>query len=210
MSTKNSDSFVEAPAGLSNLLFADEKQQARFELGVSMMIYKWDALETAVQNSWGGPDSADKRDWITAIVVDMFKNEKVVDSPLIEETLLYAMLDEFDTNVEDGSALPIAVRIIEIYIECQQQNYSTVSELYEKWLEKEKNRADTAPKLVKVEEDPLNPDMSSSDGEDDEENDQNTNSVVEEDVDMDSAIPEPIVDEDGFELVQKIGKGRRY
>ena len=55
---------VEAPTEAKNLQFEDEKQQARFELGVSMMVYKWEALEVAVANSWGGPSSAEKRDWI--------------------------------------------------------------------------------------------------------------------------------------------------
>lgn len=99
---------VEAPTEAKNLQFEDEKQQARFELGVSMMVYKWEALEVAVANSWGGPSSAEKRDWITAIVVDLFKSEKIVDAATIEETLLYAMIDEFDTNVEDESTVPIA------------------------------------------------------------------------------------------------------
>lgn len=211
MSLPAADVFVEAPFGSPSLLFPDEKQQARFELGTSMMIYKWDALTTAVQNGWGGPDSAEKRDWVTAIIVDLFKNEKVVDAALIEETMLYAMVDEFDTNVEDGSAIPISLGIIDIYKQCLALDYSTVSELYENWLEKEKSRENETPKLVRVERDPLNPDISSSDEEDEE--DQNLDEGENMDVDMDdnesSNIPEPVIDDDGFELVQKKGKSRK-
>ena len=97
---QNEPDCVEAPQGANNLLFKDEKQQARFELGVSMMIYKWDALDVAVENQWGGPDSAEKRDWITAIIVDLFKTEKVVETILIEETLLYAMVDVYKSQVK--------------------------------------------------------------------------------------------------------------
>lgn len=194
---------VEAPTEAKNLQFEDEKQQARFELGVSMMVYKWEALEVAVANSWGGPSSAEKRDWITAIIVDLFKSEKIVDAATIEETLLYAMIDEFDTNVEDESTVPIAVGIIDIYKQCQVQDYSTVEQLYTKWVEKQ-NSGESA-KVITIEEDPLNPDASSCDEGDEEDEDEGEG---EEDIEMnDQPSSGPVVDEDGFELVQK--KGRR-
>lgn len=200
------DCFVEAAGQEPNLKFKDEKQQARFELGVSMMVYKWEALEVAVANNWGGPDSAEKRDWITAIVVDLFKDEKYVDAAMIEETLLYAMIDEFDTNVEDESALPISMRIIEIYKQCQLQDYSAVEELYTAWLEKQNSAETSQSKVVVVQEDPLNPDVSSSEESGGEEDEQEQ--ADEADVEMtDSRSNQPVVDEDGFELVQK--KGRR-
>lgn len=193
---------VEAPTEAKNLQFEDEKQQARFELGVSMMVYKWEALEVAVANSWGGPSSAEKRDWITAIVVDLFKSEKIVDAATIEETLLYAMIDEFDTNVEDESTVPIAVGIIDIYKQCQVQDYSTVEQLYTKWVEKQ-NSGESA-KVITIEEDPLNPDASSCDEGDEEDEDEGEG---EEDIEMnDQPSSGPVVDEDGFELVQKEGR----
>lgn len=202
----NEPSCVEAPQGANNLLFKDEKQQARFELGVSMMIYKWDALDVAVENQWGGPDSAEKRDWITAIIVDLFKTEKVVETILIEETLLYAMVDEFDTNVEDDSAVFIANGIIELYKQCQALDYSTVESLYLAWQEKQKNKSNK--RVVQVKDDPLNPDV--SDSEDEEDYDEEESQDVDMDVDeQQQTNPEPIIDEDGFEVVQKKGR-RRY
>ncbi|SCV99403.1 LAFE_0A02410g1_1 [Lachancea fermentati] len=195
--------YVEAPKDVSSLEFKDEKQQARFELGVSMMVYKWDALDIAVANSWGGPDSAEKRDWITGVIVDLFKTGKIVDVGLIEETLLYAMVDEFDTNVEDDSALPIAAGIVRLYRECDALNYSNVERLYVEWQEKQARKTDA--RIVEVKEDPMNPDV--SDSEDDE---QEEVPMLAEDVEMDidePNKPETIIDEDGFELVTK--KGRR-
>lgn len=203
---QNEPGCVEAPQGANNLLFKDEKQQARFELGVSMMIYKWDALDVAVENQWGGPDSAEKRDWITAIIVDLFKTEKVVETILIEETLLYAMVDEFDTNVEDDSAVFIANGIIELYKQCQALDYSTVESLYLAWQEKQKNKSNK--RVVQVKDDPLNPDV--SDSEDEEDSDEEEFQDVDMDVDeQQQTNPEPIIDEDGFEVVQKKGR-RRY
>ena len=202
MSTQYIDetAFVQAEQGRTNLMFPNEKQQARFELGVSMMIYRWDALDVAVENNWGGPDSAEKRDWITGIVVDLFKNEKVVDVALIEETLLYAMVDEFETNVEDDSALPIAVEVINIYNDCFNFNYNKVEKLYLEWQEKQKTKK--LKRIVHIEGD----DDDDDDGEewDDEDEDEEMDEIVP---DLVSSKPEPIVDDDGFELVQP--KGRR-
>ena len=134
---------------------------------------------------------------------DRFKTERIVDVTLIEETLLYAMADEFDTNVEDDSALPIAAGVIEIYKQCDAQDYTTVEKLYSDWNEKQKTKA--AKRIVQVAQDPMNPDVSDSEDEDDEE-EEITND--DERMDVDEVIPEgPLVDEDGFEVVQK--KGRR-
>lgn len=197
---------VEAGPNEASLMFKDEKQQARFELGVSMLVYSWDALDIAVVNQWGGVESGDKRDWITGVIVDLFKDNKVMDSPVIEETLLYAMLDEFDTHVDDGTAHPVADNMIRLYEECRQQDYSRVESLYTKWLEKQKI-GPSKDRIVHV-----NDDGSSGDEEDDDEEEEDC-SDEGMDVDMEHDIPvlveksEPIVDDDGFELVQK--KGRR-
>ncbi|KAH6843052.1 Pre-rRNA-processing protein TSR2-domain-containing protein [Chaetomium sp. MPI-CAGE-AT-0009] len=46
--------------------------QATFEQGVAISLHLWGALTLAVQNNWGGPDSADKRDWFAGAVVELF------------------------------------------------------------------------------------------------------------------------------------------
>ncbi|KAK5780347.1 Tsr2p PWA37_002692 [Arxiozyma heterogenica] len=189
--------MVESESGKPSLMFSDPKQQARFELGISMLVYSWDALDIAVINQWGGIESAEKRDWITGIIVDLFKNNKAVDSPLLEETLLYAMLDEFDTHVDDGSAQPIANNMIILYDECRQLNYSRVEELYTKWLERQKTGANKE-RYVEI-------NKVISDSEEDED----MNVEVEQDHIEPASRYEPIIDDDGFEMVQKKGR-RRY
>lgn len=47
-------------------------QHSRFELGVCMAVYSWENLTVAVQSGWGGPDSADKRDWLTGSIVELY------------------------------------------------------------------------------------------------------------------------------------------
>ncbi|SCU98621.1 LADA_0H14312g1_1 [Lachancea dasiensis] len=201
--------YVEASKEKASLAFENDKQMARFELGVSMLIHKWEALDLAVQNGWGGPESAEKRDWITAIVIDLFKTGRVVEVALIEETMLYAMMDEFETNVDDDSALPIAAQILEMYKECAEENYSTVENLYQAWTEKQKSKE--AKREIQIGDDPWNPDVSGSEGEEEDEEDLADSPPplvhdADHDVDMDAQKNEPVVDEDGFELVQKKGR----
>lgn len=202
--------FVEVPAG-SSLLFTDEKQQANFELGVSMVIHSWQVLEIAVANGWGGPRSGEKRDWIASIVVDLFRGN-VVDIELVEETILNAMQDEFDVNVEDDSSLPIAADVLNLYKQVAQGDYSKVQAVYEQWLQK-KNRVQDLH--VHVHEDPENPDVDEDDDDDNDDDDVHGNEVGQDDGgdhEMGTEEPEepqgPIIDEDGFELVQK-GRRRR-
>ncbi|KAL6453821.1 LOW QUALITY PROTEIN: TSR2 Pre-rRNA-processing protein TSR2 [Candida maltosa Xu316] len=198
--------YVEVENG--TLSFQNEKQQAKFELGVCMAVYKWEELTTAVDNLWGGPKSSEKRDWISGIVIDLFNESKIVDIQLIEETLLYAMVDEFDTQIDNDSALEIAYLIIK---DVMIEKYATIDELYEKWQAKQNTKS---VHKVHVENDPNNPDVSSEEEEEDEEEDEEE----EEDVDMEVDQPEeeqapqltgPIVDDDGFELVQSKGRRRR-
>lgn len=37
-----------------------------------MALHMWPALTLAVENQWGGPDSADKRDWFAGAVAELF------------------------------------------------------------------------------------------------------------------------------------------
>lgn len=198
--TIDETSFVEAqPPNASLALPVETKQQARFELGVSMWIHKWEVLETAVQNLWGGPESGDKRDWITKVIVDLFKENKVVDIILIEETLLYAMLDEFDVDIQDESGLPIAAGILKCWMYVNDGGFEEIQQMYFDW----KNKQKTATNVV-IQKDPLNPDTSSED-----EEGENEMEIEQEEPQTNnkSNLNEQQFDDDGFEIVQP--KGRR-
>ena len=202
MSNIDAADYVEAENGSKTLRFGDEKQQAKFELGVCMAVYKWDELNTAVENSWGGANSAEKRDWISGIVIELFE-EKLVDVGLIEETLLYAMVDEFDTEVDNDSALIIADLIMRIYRLVAQRDYALVDELYQKWTHKQSLKQQQNKVVVSA--DPNNPDASDESDDEDEEAPQ---LVEENDMDMEEDNG-PIIDDDGKQMVQK-GRRHRY
>lgn len=77
---------------------------AKWELGVSLVLHSWRVLTDAVGGEWGGPDSADKRDWLCGAVADMFSDREELDEYDLEDTLIHAMEDEFMVNLEDDSA----------------------------------------------------------------------------------------------------------
>ncbi|KAM9893796.1 hypothetical protein OXX79_009121 [Metschnikowia pulcherrima] len=202
MSSIDPTDFVQVEGDQVSLRFGDPRQQAKFELGVCMAIYKWEELATAVENSWGGPNSADKRDWLSGVVIELF-DEKAVDLVLIEETLLYAMVDEFDTEVDNDSALIISDLIMKIYRECAMQNYARVDDLYAKFQLRQQSGSQRS--RVEIGEDPNNPDDSDDSDRDDEIEDGTPEPahVTNDDMDIDQGPRQPIVDEDGFELVQR-------
>lgn len=180
------------------LPFPTEKQDANFELGTSMIIYSWYTLTTAVDNLWGGPQSAEKRDWITGVVVDEFLNNKEIDIIYIHELLCGCMEDEFYTVIEDESTIDIATKIINCYKECKDGNFANVQMMYNKWLVKQQNK--TGKIVANIVNDPLNPDVSS-----DEEDEQDQDMDVEMEIDIIEQPRrqrhEPEVDDDGFTIV---------
>lgn len=179
----------------SPLAFPDERQQ-RFELGVCLVLHNWEDLTTAVDNGWGGPESEDKRDWLAGSIVELFEQD-YVDSDDIEDRLLNVMEDEFDVSIEDGTSLPVAVNIISLYQQCAANDFTKLDKMYEQFQERQKNKTARIPVSVQNE-----------DGADDEsdsgESEVDEQSVVYEEVtEQEQQSREPVVDEDGFELVQR-------
>ncbi|PVU94072.1 hypothetical protein BB561_002814 [Smittium simulii] len=72
--------------------------------GTSLILKNWTALQIAVTQGWGGPDSSEKRDWILDVMVDTFdKKGSKIDEDYIDDLLLQIMSDEFNCVLEDDS-----------------------------------------------------------------------------------------------------------
>ncbi|KAK9383990.1 Pre-rRNA-processing protein TSR2-domain-containing protein [Kockiozyma suomiensis] len=120
-------------------------QHSRFELGVCMAVYSWENLTVAVQSGWGGPDSADKRDWLTGSIVELYETHDEVDSEDIENRLLQVMEDEFEVSIEDDSAYGVAEQIVKIFTQCKESDFSLVDSLYQKYTARQNSRSTSAP-----------------------------------------------------------------
>ncbi|EAA28310.1 hypothetical protein GE21DRAFT_9126 [Neurospora crassa] len=208
--------------------------QSQFEQGVAIALHLWPALSLAVQNNWGGPDSADKRDWFAGAVVDLFPDLNKVLAPAsekqqqpsnttqkstddheeateepdqldIETVLLQVMLDEFEVNVDDDSAFEVAEQILRVRLGCLKGKFDEVDALRRRFEGKGGNKKVVFKKAEDQDND------TDWDTDDDEEVDSD-----EEMGDAPALVPttqqpkekvEPEVDEDGFTKV--VGKKRR-
>lgn len=181
-------------------------RQSNFEQAVAYALHLWPALTLSVQNNWGGPDSADKRDWFAGAVVELFPEfsdapqTKTVDEPDMEDVetvLLQVMIDEFEVNVDDDSGTEVATNIIRARAECAIGQFDEVNKLSQRFQNLKGNKVDQMFK--KAEDADQDTDWESDDDDEDDEGGA--------DVDMDDAPalpkekPEPEVDDDGFTKV---------
>jgi pre-rRNA-processing protein TSR2 len=206
--------------GIGSLtLHTTATRQSNFEQAVACALHLWPALTLAVQNNWGGPDSSDKRDWFAGAVVDLFsefadaqpgetaKTTSAADEPDMEDVetvLLQVMIDEFEVNIDDDSALEVARSIVKARSQCAIGEFDDeIKKLSERFANRKGTKVDQMFK--KAEDQDQDTDWESGDSDEDDEDN-------EGDVDMDEAPPlvsvpkekpAPEVDEDGFTKVTK-------
>ncbi|KAJ9293350.1 hypothetical protein DTO271G3_7846 [Paecilomyces variotii] len=181
---------------------------AQLDLGISLALNNWPALTLAVQSSWGGPASADKRDWFCGAISDLLNDRPETDAEDLEDVLIQVMNDEFDVVVDDGSAGDVALQIMDMRAQTQRGEFGEIQAMYEAWKEKmDKKGANAAGLFRKVDARDEDQETDDDEDEDDEE---------EGDVEMDEAPAltraprervEPEVDEEGFTKV--VGKKKR-
>ncbi|KKZ63327.1 hypothetical protein EMCG_02328 [[Emmonsia] crescens] len=106
---------------------------AQFDLGITLILNSWPALNLAVQSAWGGPTSSDKRDWLCGAISDLFVDRPETDAEDIEDVLIQVMNDEFDVVVDDESAGEIARRIMEVRMDTQAGKFAGVKRMWEEW-----------------------------------------------------------------------------
>ncbi|KAG6993934.1 pre-rRNA-processing protein TSR2 [Physcia stellaris] len=198
------------PQGGVRLPPSAEKIESKFDLSIALALSTWSSLTLAVQNSWGGPESSEKRDWFAGAVSDLFQSTPDADVDYVEEFLLQVMNDEFDVNVEDGSGEEIAARLVGLRKMTLQGDFTMVDEMYARWNERQRKGGDAVrfQHVTRGEEDD-DTDWDSGDMDTDEEQDG-------DDTPMDEApaLPKapkekvvPKVDDEGFTEV--VGKKRR-
>jgi pre-rRNA-processing protein TSR2 len=177
--------------------------QSAFDHGIWYALSLWPALHVAVQNSWGGADSSEKRDWFAGAVSDLFTGRQDTDAEDLEAFLLQIMQDEFDCNVEDETEVEVVRTILVLRKTLLEGDMSAYETLERRWGSRGMMKADV---LV----------VDNGDGEVDDEDDD-----MDEDGEMEGdraprggqqapreprEKPQAQVDDDGFTKV--VGKKR--
>ncbi|KAJ7499873.1 Pre-rRNA-processing protein TSR2-domain-containing protein [Mycena latifolia] len=185
-----------AAAAPSSILFAR---------GVIARLATWDTLRLAVQEGWGGSGALQKRTWLASVIVDAFEETlPTPDDQYVEEILVQVLADEFDTNLEDGSAEPVALAIVRMWDETRAGRDDLVLE-FEGKAERIRGQRAVAQEVAHA------------DAEEWEDEDDDGDSGMDED--EEGEVPqltepihrrheEPEIDEDGFTMVK--GKGRSH
>jgi pre-rRNA-processing protein TSR2 len=178
-----------------------------FARGVLARLHSWPVLSLAVGQGWGGAESAAKLPWLAGVLVDAFEeppSDGVPDAEYVEAMLLQIMEDEFDCSLEDGSAWDVAKDVVKTW-----DTLSRSVEEGKKFVEELEAKAEKVrgKKVVAQREGPESDDEEWSDDEDEEMEDDEPPQLMVVEHPPANTKPDPIVDQDGFTLVQ--GKGKR-
>ncbi|GAU32514.1 hypothetical protein TSUD_317200 [Trifolium subterraneum] len=102
-----------------------------FQEGISLVLSRWSALRTAVENEWGGRNSHIKAQQFAADIFSWFTQSK--DPLYIDD--LETLLDEgalsFNLQIEDGSVEEVAEELMIMHEECLSGNFGSVERLRE-------------------------------------------------------------------------------
>nr|AFK34047.1 unknown [Lotus japonicus] len=134
-----------------------------FNEGIGLVLSRWSALQTAVENEWGGRDSKLKAHQLADDVLSWFtisKEPRYIDD-------LEAILDEgmlsLNVEVEDGSVEEVAENLMVMHEECLEGNFRSIEIL------KEANLKQAAhPRVAQI----------VNDDEDEDEDDDNDENII--------------------------------
>ena len=172
----------------------NNNQVSLLYIGIQSILKSWTALQLAVSHGFGGAHSNEKAQWFVGAIEQYFNENEGLESYELEDMISEIMSSEFDTLNEDGSTAQVANEIWNIHKLWKQGNHNAIKE-----------KLSTLP-CVNLGECVAS---MSDEMHDDKEEEQ-----VLEDVTLDSMNvsqpesqpQEPIVDEDGFTMVQTRSK----
>ncbi|KAH6786920.1 Pre-rRNA-processing protein TSR2 [Perilla frutescens var. hirtella] len=82
---------------------------------ISRALSRWNALQMAVHNKWGGSDSTNKSHQLSSDVFSwLFQTKAVVQVEDLENLLHERLLLTFNTEIEDGSIEEMAEELMSI------------------------------------------------------------------------------------------------
>ncbi|KAG2497886.1 hypothetical protein HYH03_004152 [Edaphochlamys debaryana] len=187
-------------------------QQARplFEEGARLLFRKWTALTLAVENQWGGTNSAEKAEALFHDCMEWFYKKREHYADELEEELDDALLQDFNVEAEDGSPRQVSEGLVKLYQELVGGSMAFLEHLRAvaaASVAQCKRQVVDLDGTVVAEEDADMETSSDEGGSDDDEDGMDTEGAPQG-VPLEPAAPKvPVVDEDGFTMVQ--GKGRK-
>lgn len=170
--------------------------------GIALVLRRWTALQIAIDNDMAGVNSELKRTELYDNIVSYFAEEKVTVDEL-ENSLYWYFEDEFKLQLEDESSNDVSMQLVKMYQEVVVEgNAASVQRLREL---SNRTNANASTQSRMVEE--------TVDGAEDPMDAPELQSVTEStDMQLDEPAPpkyEPVVDDEGFTLVQK-GRGKKH
>ena len=98
-------------------------------------------MATAIAHSWGGPDSAAKRDWLAGSISDLFlENPTDTMEDDVEFRLLDVLETEFEVRLEDESEVEVAKDVCRLRKACLKGDFEEVDRLQRLWEERQKKK----------------------------------------------------------------------
>lgn len=103
------------------------EQIAQIARGVRVVLGQWTALQLALSNMWGGPESHGKAQALATNVTDWLLDSKEVYADELEDLLDAELLDSWNTQAEDDSPREVAALITRVFYETLQGQGDTLN-----------------------------------------------------------------------------------
>ncbi|XP_062104995.1 uncharacterized protein LOC133816627 [Humulus lupulus] len=99
-------------------------KNSRLRDGIAAVLLRWNGLQMAVNNHWGGPNSLQKSHKLASDIFSCFSQAKALLYVEDVENLLHeSLLLSFNTDIEDGSIEEVAEQLMVLHEECSHQSF---------------------------------------------------------------------------------------
>eukprot|EP01025_Chloroclados_australasicus_P024154 TRINITY_DN24312_c0_g1_i1.p1 TRINITY_DN24312_c0_g1~~TRINITY_DN24312_c0_g1_i1.p1 ORF type:complete len:184 (-),score=34.54 TRINITY_DN24312_c0_g1_i1:346-897(-) len=164
-------------------------QQQQFNDGVKLILDRWYVLNLAVEMRWGKGEPSVKKEIMYDEILESFRTRKDLDELDLEDYFDEFFQVEFEMQVEDGSLSEVSRDLFKLHFECADNNFSRLDHL--RSFQAFKINQETA-----MQED--------DESEEDQDEDGDAMDVIEEEPsEIKQAKNQPVIDQDGFQLVQR-------
>ncbi|KAM4643643.1 LOW QUALITY PROTEIN: pre-rRNA-processing protein TSR2 homolog [Amazona ochrocephala] len=104
------------------------EERALLERGVRAVLSGWAALQLAVAQGFGGPQSPEKAAWLVGALLELLSQNPELTEDEVEDFLAEVMDNEFDTAVEDGSLRQVSRELLSVFTRAGRGDVGGVGE----------------------------------------------------------------------------------